>query len=71
MESVNIEISSFEIKTPIVKIGNYLQFEFYLNNKNDEAKTVRLEYAVHYRKAKGHLAKKSLKSAKKHILQTN
>ena len=65
LESANIEISSFEIKTPIVKIGNYLQFEFYLNNKNDEAKTVRLEYAVHYRKAKGHLAKKVFKISEK------
>ncbi|OXG06657.1 3-methyladenine DNA glycosylase AlkC [Flavobacterium araucananum] len=65
LESINIELSSFEIKTPIVRIGDYLQFQFYLNNKNQEAKTVRLEYAVHYKKAKGHLAKKVFKISEK------
>ncbi|WP_431244999.1 hypothetical protein ACQ9BO_12870 [Flavobacterium sp. P21] len=71
LQSTNIELSSFEIKTPIVKIGDYLQFQFHLNNKNEEPKTVRLEYAVHYKKAKGHLAKKSLKSARKSIIRIN
>lgn len=61
LESTNIQISSFEIKTPVIKIGDYLQFCFHLNNKNEVPKTIRLEYAVHYKKAKGHLAKKSLK----------
>lgn len=65
LESTNIELSLFEIKTPIVKIGDYLQFHFYLNNKNQESKTVRLEYAVHYKKAKGHLAKKVFKISEK------
>ncbi|CAI2767743.1 DNA alkylation repair protein [Flavobacterium collinsii] len=65
LESTNIELSSFEIKTPIVKIGDYLQFHFHLNNKNNEPKTIRLEYAVHYRKAKGHLAKKVFKISEK------
>ncbi len=65
LESTNIELSSFEIKTPKVKIGDYLQFHFHLNNKNTEPKTVRLEYAVHYKKAKGHLAKKVFKISEK------
>ncbi|MBZ4034827.1 DNA alkylation repair protein [Flavobacterium sp. 17A] len=65
LESTNIELSSFEIKTPKVKIGDYLQFHFHLHNKNEEAKTVRLEYAVHYKKAKGHLAKKVFKISEK------
>ena len=65
LESTNIELSLFEIKTPIVKIGDYLQFHFHLNNKNQESKTVRLEYAVHYKKAKGHLAKKVFKISEK------
>ncbi|MWB95034.1 DNA alkylation repair protein [Flavobacterium sp. GA093] len=65
LESTNIELSSFEIKTPIVKIGDYLQFQFHLNNKNTDAKTIRLEYAVHYKKSKGHLAKKVFKISEK------
>jgi len=70
LESTNIELSSFEIKTPVVKIGEYLQFKFYLNNKNIEAKMIRLEYAVHYKKSKGHLAKKVFKISEK-IYQPN
>ena len=65
LESTNIELSAFEIKTPTVKIGEYLQFQFHLNNKNEEPKTIRLEYAVHYKKAKGHLAKKVFKISEK------
>ncbi|MEO7978809.1 DNA alkylation repair protein [Flavobacterium sp.] len=65
LESTNIELSHFEIKTPVVKIGEYLQFQFHLNNKNAEAKTIRLEYAVHYKKSKGHLAKKVFKISEK------
>nr|WP_294932791.1 DNA alkylation repair protein [uncultured Flavobacterium sp.] len=65
LESANIELSNFEIKTPKIKIGDYLQFQFHLNNKNDDAKTIRLEYAVYYKKAKGHLAKKVFKISEK------
>jgi 3-methyladenine DNA glycosylase AlkC len=65
LESTNIELSNFEIKTPFVKIGDYLQFQFQLNNKNNEDKIIRLEYAVHYKKAKGHLAKKVFKISEK------
>ena len=70
LESTNIELSNFKIKTPVVKIGDYLQFQFHLNNKNNEAKTIRLEYAVHYKKSKGHLAKKVFKISEK-IYQPN
>ena len=70
LESTNIELSNFEIKTPVVKIGDYLQFQFHLNNKNSDAKTIRLEYAVHYKKSKGHLAKKVFKISEK-IYQPN
>lgn len=70
LESTNIELSYFKIKTPVVKIGDDLQFQFYLNNKNTEAKTIRLEYAVHYKKSKGHLAKKVFKISEK-IYQPN
>jgi 3-methyladenine DNA glycosylase AlkC len=70
LESTNIELSNFEIKTPVVKVGDYLQFQFHLNNKNTEPKTIRLEYAVHYKKAKGHLAKKVFKISEK-IYQPN
>jgi 3-methyladenine DNA glycosylase AlkC len=65
LESTHIDLSAFEIKTPMVKIGSSLQFRFQLTNKNNQAKTIRLEYAVHYKKAKGHLAKKVFKISEK------
>jgi 3-methyladenine DNA glycosylase AlkC len=65
LESTDLELSAFAIKTPVVKIGDSLQFQLYLNNKNNQAKTIRLEYAVHYKKAKGHLAKKVFKISEK------
>ncbi|MDW8850630.1 DNA alkylation repair protein [Flavobacterium sp. MMLR14_040] len=70
LESTNIELSNFEIKTPVVKVGDFLQFQFHLNNKNNEDKIIRLEYAVHYKKSKGHLAKKVFKISEK-IYQPN
>ncbi|MEN2399864.1 DNA alkylation repair protein [Flavobacterium sp. MC2016-06] len=70
LESSNIELSNFEIKMPVVKIGDYLQFQFHLKNINASPKTVRLEYAIHYKKAKGHLAKKVFKISEK-IYQPN
>ncbi|MRX40717.1 DNA alkylation repair protein [Flavobacterium sp. LC2016-23] len=65
LESSNIELSDFEITTPVVKTGEALQFQFHLRNLNKEPKTVRLEYAVYYKKAKGHLAKKVFKISEK------
>jgi 3-methyladenine DNA glycosylase AlkC len=61
LNNSNIELSAFKIKTPEVKIGEYLQFQFQLRNKNDQPKLIRLEYAVYYKKVKGHLAKKVFK----------
>ena len=48
----------------------WCRFQFHLNNKNEEPKTIRLEYAIHYKKAKGHLAKKVFKISEK-IYQPN
>lgn len=70
LESTNITLSDFEIITPKVKIGEYLEFQFSLNNSNPENKTVRLEYAVYYQKSKGHLAKKVFKISER-IYQPN
>lgn len=70
LESTNIELSDFEIITPKVKIGDYLEFQFSLNNANSENKTVRLEYAIYYQKSKGHLAKKVFKISER-IYQPN
>lgn len=68
LNNENISVSAFNIKTPIVKIGERLQFQFQLHNNNEQTKIIRLEYAVHYRKAKGHLAKKVFKISEKNYL---
>ncbi|SFD47190.1 3-methyladenine DNA glycosylase AlkC [Chitinophaga sp. CF118] len=57
----HITLTSFKILTPKVKIGESLSFTFSFLNKHTKEQTVRLEYAVHYRRANGQLARKVFK----------
>ncbi|MBK0369028.1 DNA alkylation repair protein [Flavobacterium agrisoli] len=61
LDTKNIALSFFEIDTPLVKIGDSLQFQFTIENLSATSKTIRLEYAIYYQKSKGHLAKKVFK----------
>jgi 3-methyladenine DNA glycosylase AlkC len=61
----NISIQGFCISTPKVKVGNSLEFEFKLLNKNNEKTNIRLEYGIYYQKANGTLAKKVHKISEK------
>ncbi len=65
LKSENIVLKDFKILTPEVKIGEGLEFTFSISNQNPSAQTVRLEYAVYYKKSKGHLAKKVFKISEK------
>lgn len=56
-----IECSSFKILTPIVKVGESLEFSFHVKNSNKTEKKVRLEYAIYYLKQNGQLSKKVFK----------
>lgn len=57
----HFKLSRFKITTPSVTIGNYLEFEFTIENNSNKPQTLRLEYAVHYLKNNGTLSKKVFK----------
>lgn len=54
-------LSRFKITTPSVAMGDYLHFEFQVENTSSKSQTLRLEYAVHYLKNNGTLSKKVFK----------
>jgi len=61
LDSKDIETGTFKINTPKVKVGKSLEFSFTIKNKSSKKQTVRLEYGIYYKKAKGHLARKVFK----------
>ena len=63
--SKDLALTSFKILTPKVKIGDSLSFTFSFVNNHTKDQTVRLEYAVHYKRANGQLARKVFKISEK------
>lgn len=60
-ENKGIKLSGFKINTSAVKIGNSLEFSFTVKNTGENKQTVRLEYAIFYRKHNGQLSRKVFK----------
>jgi len=60
-----VGIENFEIATPQVKIGDYLNFAFTLANKSEQKSLLRLEYGLYFKKANGSLSKKVFKISEK------
>jgi len=60
-----IKINNFEILTPKVKIGQFLEFTFELKNTRNSVTKIRLEYGLYYQKANGSLSKKVFKISEK------
>lgn len=54
----SISIENFLIATPVVKVGDSLEFSFNLLNTSKKRAKIRLEYAIYYQKANGMLTKK-------------
>jgi 3-methyladenine DNA glycosylase AlkC len=67
LKSKHIHISGFKILTPSVKIGEQLDFSFYLSNQDRKKQTVRLEYGLYYLKSNGQWAKKVFKISEKAV----
>ena len=65
LDATHINQSGFEVLTPIVKLGDSVEFTFSIENKDIQPQTVRLEYGLYYMKAKGHLARKVFKISEK------
>ncbi len=61
----HIKIEHFKIHTPIVQVGERLEFSFNLLNNNTSASKIRLEYGMYYLKANGSLSKKVFKISEK------
>jgi len=61
LESENIILTDFIIKTPVVETGNSLEFGFTVTNTGPGPQVVRLEYGIYYNKANGRLARKVFK----------
>lgn len=68
LESKDISLTDFEILTPNVKTGESLGFTFSIQNHNEAAQTVRLEYGVYYLRANGQLSRKVFKISEKSYL---
>ncbi len=65
LKSNKINIASFKIATPTVKLGSHLDFSFIVCNEDKKKQTIRLEYGVYYRKVNGQLTKKVFKISEK------
>ncbi|MNR02355.1 hypothetical protein D3C85_1182010 [compost metagenome] len=65
LESKNIQISGFEISTPVTSIGGDLHFSYYLHNQEQKEQIIRLEYGLYYRRQNGTLSKKVFKISEK------
>ena len=60
-----IEIDNFQIFTPKVKVGEFLEFTLKLVNTSNSKSKIRLEYGLYYQKANGSLSKKVFKISEK------
>jgi 3-methyladenine DNA glycosylase AlkC len=61
LDSTEIHISGFEVLTPTVPMGESVEFAFTVENSSNTIQTVRLEYGLYFKKAKGQLARKVFK----------
>ncbi len=62
-----IKISEFKILTPLVKIGEKLEFDFSLINEDANSQKMRLEYGLYYMKNSGKLSLKVFKISERDL----
>jgi len=61
LDGSNLAVADFKVLTSEVGIGDYLSFSFDVTNHHTAPLTVRLEYAIYYRKQNGQLSRKVFK----------
>jgi hypothetical protein len=66
-DSRNVALANFEIITPVVKIGETLEFSFSLLNNDPANQMIRLEYGLYYKKKNGEFSKKVFKISEREI----
>ncbi len=60
-----LHIHDFELHTPVVQIGQSLEFGFEVENTSISDELLRVEYGVYYQKANGSLSRKVFKISEK------
>ncbi|HTB52556.1 MAG TPA: DNA alkylation repair protein [Ferruginibacter sp.] len=65
LDSKHISLSNFTITNPTIKIGDSLAFSFSIRNDSVKKQTVRIEYAVYYKRQKSLAGKKVFKISEK------
>lgn len=61
LQSTSVEVQDFIITTPLVRIGQALEFSCTIRHAGPEAAVVRLEYGVYYLRANGSHSRKVFK----------
>jgi 3-methyladenine DNA glycosylase AlkC len=65
--NAKVEVNQFNIVNKKIKIGEYLEFDFLLRNKDKNDQELRLEYAIYYLRNNGTYAKKVFKISERII----
>ena len=63
LDTKGVEVNQFEVTTPKIKIGDYVNFSFTVSTQ--KKKYLRLEYAIHFLMKNGKLSKKVFKISEK------
>jgi hypothetical protein len=65
MQNKDVKITNLLIKTPHIKIGDDLHFEFNLINNEQRSTLVRLEYGMDFIRSNGNYSRKVFKISEK------
>lgn len=63
----HFKLNRFKINTLELSVGEYLKFEFTIENNSNKTQTLRLEYAVYYLRNNGTLSKKVFKISERKL----
>jgi len=66
-DSDMIELAGFSIETPMIRIGENLEFTFSIINRDQKIRAVRMEYAIYYKRKNGSRSKKVFKISERDI----
>lgn len=66
-DNTGLTLLNFEVLTPEVKFGEFVEFTFILKNNSSKRKKIRLEYGLYFMKKNGVLAKKVFKISERDL----
>lgn len=68
VNSEQVFVSDFELINSKIKIGDYLEFSFKIENREESAVPVRLEYGIYYLRQNGSWSKKVFKISERMLI---